>query len=716
MSMLSFKAPNLERILEWQPFQPCQEWFENNLVLIKGTPPGYFNTDVRPHAERIFKEIDKINVNMITLMTSSQTSKTTIGVGAILKYIETDRYDSMIMFPRESELSKMYDNKVKIMIDGCEKIKKKIQVSQEDAKKKTRAFGLNIDGVLLNILATNQTKSISPKFGYFDEVVEYLVGKLEEALERFKSHDGTGEKVFVTSTQHPTKDGRDVINDCFNISEVKLQYQAKCPKCKELFYPEPETLGYPTIDQWELESGESLDGIADGMKLYKILSDYRPWAGKRAYIQCPHCKHQMNNKERRKQILDKQFEWVEVEPLTSNEYGVITSWKKVEKPKEQYRSIAFDVNTLCIESYDIGNIVEQMIKAEYSHNKIIDMQVLYVGQFNRIYRTNIKKTETADILMLTNKLPWGVVPEDTAKLYFIVDTQKDHYWYMVLAVKYGKLFNVVAHGKVYEDKRLKEMMFEAYPAEDGKKRYIDRATIDMRGYQRQEKTDEDGEVVETKVNTTERIKEFIIQTNIEARQNGFIKNDEHFLWGTMGQPQIKISEKELKEAQKRGETPTGEMAILKTIENKEKPDYTYKVLYISNLAAKTELFEAIGNNIENFKNEAEEKNPTTVSNLYFINEDMKQEGLKRKNPRQEDFEQMMTAEIYDFDVVNGKPKEYKSFIPIRKRNDQLDNSATGVALASIDNIAIFPHKQEVSISGYEMFKYLKSKQSENKKN
>ena len=201
MSMLSFKAPNLERILEWQPFQPCQEWFENNLVLIKGTPPGYFNTDVRPHAERIFKEIDKINVNMITLMTSSQTSKTTIGVGAILKYIETDRYDSMIMFPRESELPKMYDNKVKIMIDGCEKIKKKIQVSQEDAKKKTRAFGLNIDGVLLNILATNQTKSISPKFGYFDEVVEYLVGKLEEALERFKSHDGTGEH-FAVKLEH----------------------------------------------------------------------------------------------------------------------------------------------------------------------------------------------------------------------------------------------------------------------------------------------------------------------------------------------------------------------------------------------------------------------------------------------------------------------------------------------------------------------------------
>ena len=703
MSMLSFKSDNLLRVLQWEKFIPCQTWFENEIVLTKGTPPGHFNTSVRPHSKRIFEEIDKINVNMIVLMTSSQTSKTTIGVGAILKYIDTDKYDSMIMFPRENELPKMFDNKVKVMIDGCQKIKGKIQVSQEDQKKKGRAFGMNMDGVLLNILATNNTKSISSKFNFFDEVAEFSPGKLDEAMERAKSFDGTGEKFFVTSTQHATKDGRDEINAFFNIAEVKLQYHAKCPSCQELFYPEPEVLKYPSIQDWEMQENVSLDSYEDSRKTYKILSDYRPWAGKRAYIECPHCKARMNNEQRRKQILTEQFEWVEVEPQTVDEYGVVTSWKKVETPKKNYKSIAFDVNTLAIESFNMGNIVEQLIKAEYSDTQTIDLQTVYVGQFNRIYRTNIKRSEPTDILLLTNTLPWGVVPQDTAKLYFITDTQKDHYWYMVLAVKYGKLYHVVTHGKVYEESRLKEMMFESYPTEDGKKRYIDRATIDMRGYQQAEKTDKDGGIIQNKVNTTEIIKEFIIQTNIDARQNGIIKNDEHFIWGTMGQPHIKISEKELKEADRKGDKPTGDMAILKTIENKEKPEYTYKVLHISNLAAKTELFQAIQNNIENFKNEAEGKNPTSVSNLYFINEDMRQEGINRQNPRNEDFEKMLTAEIYDYDVVEGKPRPYKTFIPIRKRNDQLDNSATGVALASIDNIAIHPHKAESTISGYAMW-------------
>lgn len=705
-SMLSFETPMLKRILEWKEFRPSLNWFEDELMLVKGNTQGAFNPDLRPHCKKIFEEADKLNVNVVTLMTSSQTIKTTIGIGLILKYMDTEPEDSMIMFPRESELSKMYDNKVKPLLDGCKSIKHKIEVSEQEEKKKTRAFGVNILGNILNILATNNTKSVSTKYNYYDEVVEFALGKLEEGMERAKSFDGSGEKFLITSTQHPTKDGDDQINHYYNISEVKFQYHACCSKCNELFYPEPETLKYPSIEEWEKETGIKLEDIEDGQKIFLILGEYAPYVRDHAVLECPHCKHGMSNDERRKQILEDKFQWVEVEPQSTDEYGRVTSWKKVKKPKTNYRSVGFDVNTLAIEGYHQGNIAQKIIQAEYSKSKIANLQMLYVGQLNRIYRVNIKKQDASDILLLTNKLKWGIVPKDTAKLYFITDTQKDHYWYMVLAVQYGKLYHVVEHGKIYEENILKEKMFQSYQTEDNIQRYIDRATIDMRGYMQSEEKDADGNTIQTKVNTTERIREFIIQTNIEARQNGFIKNEEHFIWGTMGQPQIKISEKELKEANKRGENPTGEMAILKTHENKEKPEYTYKVLHISNLAAKTELFQAINNNIENFKNEAENQNPTSTSNLYFINETMRQDGLNRANPRNEDFEKMMTSEIYDYDVVDGKMKEYKSFIQIRKRNDQLDNSATGVALASIDNIAIFP-QQKTTISGYEMFKNLK---------
>ena len=116
---LSFEAPNLDKILDWKPFIGCQDWFENEIILTSGAKQGRYNANNLPHVKRIFQEIDKLSVVVITLMTSSQTSKTTIGIGSILKYIDTEPNDALIMFPRDNELSKMYDNKVKKLIDGC---------------------------------------------------------------------------------------------------------------------------------------------------------------------------------------------------------------------------------------------------------------------------------------------------------------------------------------------------------------------------------------------------------------------------------------------------------------------------------------------------------------------------------------------------------------------------------------------------------------------
>jgi len=696
---LSFEATSLVNILEWKPFVPCAEWFSNEMRLIKGKVQGQFDPDRMPHCIEIFKEIDKLSTVVVTLMTASQTIKTTIGIGTILKYSDTENSDSMIMFPRDSELKKMYVNKFKPMLDGCESILMKIRQTQQEDRKKGKDLLVSINGVIINIVATNNTKSISTKFNYFDEVVEFPVGKLEEAMERAKSYDGSGELFLITSTQHPTKGGDDEINYYFNISEVRMQYWAYCPGCKKHYYPEPETLVYPTLEQWKKDMGFDKDFEPD---VYKILAEYAPYVRDKARLQCPHCPKQINNEERRRLILDKKFQWFAVEPETMDENKVVLSWKKAEIKKERYRSVGLDVNTLSIESYHMGNIAQKIVQNEYSKSKIANNQMLWVGYFNRIYRTNIKKRESSDILLLTNGLQSWIVPKDTAKLYFIIDTQMNHYWWMIMAVQWGKKYNVVAHGRAEEDSQLEELMFRSYETEDGKNVYIDRATIDMRGYQRAEKKDNDGEVLETRINTTERIRELIIQTNIKARQNGFIKKDEHILWGTMGQPQIKISKRELEEADKRGESPTGDMYSLKIHENKENPDLTYKVLHISNLAAKTELFVSINDNIDNFK--SEDENPSAIDNLYFISEDMRQEGLNRANPRDTDLEKMLTSEIYDYDVKNGKMEAHKSYIRIRKRNDQLDNSTTGVTLASFDNIGIGIKPQLVPMSGMSMYK------------
>jgi phage terminase large subunit GpA-like protein len=239
---LSFQAPFLESILEWKEFIPSKTWFENEIRLLSGKVMGQYDADRMPHVERIFEEIDKLSVTTITLMTASQTSKTTVGVGVIFKYADTEPSDCLIMFPRESELKKMYENKVKKLLDGCNTLLEKIKNTQAEDRKKGKDLLIKVNGIVINILATNNTKSISTKFNYYDEVVEFPIGKLEEAMERAKSFNESGEKFLITSTQHPTKGGEDQINFYFNVSELKLQYWAYCPKCKEHYYPEPETL------------------------------------------------------------------------------------------------------------------------------------------------------------------------------------------------------------------------------------------------------------------------------------------------------------------------------------------------------------------------------------------------------------------------------------------------------------------------------------------
>ena len=698
MSLLPFEPEGFFDVLDWKPFIPMKEWMEKEVIVTDGGNKGAFSTHRMPHMKRIFKEVDKIHVVRITLMSASQVGKTIILINVILKRLDTEPDNSIIMFPRGNQIKKLYDNKVRPYIEGVECIVNKMEDFVDDTKGTQSSYSKKIAGAVLSILDANNTKSVSAKTIGFDEIVEFPPSKVGEAIERLKSFDGKGELAFLASTQHAEKGGDDEINHYFNISEVKLQYWAKCnsKECGEMFYPEPETLVYPTITEWKESRGIEIDEEVPNII---ILSDYAPYVRENARFQCPNCGNKVDNEQRRQQILREEFDWVEVEPNVIGEDGIIVSWKRVKVPKKNYRSIGFDVNTLCIEGYHMGNIAQKIVQDMYGKNKINDLQHTWVGYFNRIYRTKTKTADTSEILQLSNGLAEWIVPSDTAKLYFIVDTQKTKYYWDLYAVQWGKKFNVVAHGEASDDQILTDLMFRSYKTEDGGNRYIDRATIDRRGFQQDEKTDADGNIKQARINTTTRIDELVRSLNIKARENGVIKRDDHLVIGTMGVAHMRASVKQLEEG-----TFKGEMQRMVTVENKENPQFTTKYLMISNLAAKTEANETINNSIENYKNKADGKEEMILENIFFINEDMKQRELNNPKPSNLDFTRMLTAEVYDYEVKNGKTASYKTWNQIRKRNDRGDNFATAIALAALDNIGVGNSQPFIGGSGSSMFK------------
>jgi len=698
MSFLPFKPLRLENTLLWKEFEPMEAWMERNVIVSDGGNKGAFSTYRMPHMKRIFKEVDKLRVVKITLMSASQVGKTIILINVILKRLDTDPDNSIIMFPKGNQIKKLYENKVRPYIDGCETIIEKMENYIDDTKGTQSSFSKKISGAILSILDANNTKSVSAKTIGFDEAVDFPPSKIGEAIERLKSFDGKGELAFVASTQDALKGGDDEINHHYNISEIKLQHWAKCnsEKCRRLFYPEPETLIYPTITEWKESRGVEADEEVPNII---ILSDYAPYAREHARFQCPHCGNKIDNDTRVKQILNEEFEWVEVEPNIIDDDGIIISWREVKIHKKNYRSVGFDVNTLCIEGYHMGNIAQKLVQDIYGKNKIHDLQHTYVGYFNRIYKTKTQIVETSDILILSNGLSEWEIPSGIEKLYLAIDTQKTHYWWVLAAVKKGRLFNVVAKGKAIDDQVLEGLIFRSYKTEDGKNRYIDRVTIDRRGYQQDEQIDIEGNVKQARINTTKRIDELVVNLNLKARENGIIKREENLVFGSMGVPFIKASSKQLEDGRFKGE-----MSQIITVEDKADTQLSFSYIKVSNLVTKTEISEAINNNIENFKNEEEGKQAMILDTLIFINEDIRQEGLAREGVNNESFERMVTAEVFDYKVKNGKTAPYKTWNQIRRRNDYLDCLGDIFAMASIDNIGINTAAPKRRASGMSMYR------------
>lgn len=671
MSILSFFPDKVQRALEWESFISCEEWFTTKLVLLKGKVKGLYTTYRMPHTKRIFQEVDKYAVNKIVLKTASQTSKTTVLVGAILKKMDTEPNDSMIMLPTATQLPKMYKNKVEPTLMGVESIVKKMELEKEE-KKSQSSFAIRISGQILNILSTNDTKSLSIKNAGFDEVVDYPDGKLEEAMERLKSFDGSGEMVMITSTQHPEKDGEDQINHEYNICELQLQYHMCCSNCNELYYPDEKSLNYPNIDEWK--QAEKLTD--EDVHKYKILSDYATYVRKNTKLKCPHCDYKMNEDQRRKQILEEKCKWVAVEVGSIEENGEIV-WRKC-KEKKEYSSIGFDINTLCIEGYQMGNISQKIVQASYGKSKITDLRNIYVGYLNKTYKVNIKKTENTDILKLTNGLKRWIVPKEVQRLYLTIDTQKNHFWYTLTGVEHGKKYHMIAEGQAVDVDSLKQLFYAQYSKEGGEGKYIDRVSFDIRGYQ--ESSEENSS--RKAYNTTEKIKELIANLNIEARENGWIEDDEHFFYGTLGVSHIDASEKQLSEGYK------GVLSKMVTYEDKEDPRRTIKVLKVSNIAAKTELFDAIANGIDNAIARENSEEETYLENIWHINDSIREEWEATEKHKVTDYPMMITAEVYGYEVKNGKKKSYKTFYPIRKRNDYIDTATDAIAWASEDNMGI----------------------------
>lgn len=651
MSVMPFEPEGFFDILDWKPFVPMESWMEAEVVVLDGGNKGSFSTYRMPHMKRIFQEVDKIRVIKITLMFASQAGKTITLVNVVLKRLDTDPDNSIIMFPKGNQVKKLYDNKIKPYIDGCETIVQKMDDFVEDKKAHQSSYSKKVAGAILSILDSNNTKSVSAKTIGFDEVADFPPSKVGEAIERLKSFDGKGELALLASTRDPYKEGKDEISHHYNISEIKLQYWANCRECGHQYYPEPETLVYPTVEEWKTKVG-----IEGEVPKIILLSEYAPYVRESARLKCPHCEQVIDNEQRREQILNEEFEWIEVVPKLYNEDGSVKEWQKTDTPKQNYTSVGFDVNTLCIEGFHMGKIAEKIVQDNYGENVNDDLQHTWVGYFNRPYIPIIKKADVADMLLLGNGLKEWTVPKDTLKIYMGVDTQKDHFWYEIRAYCYNDISHTIAYGRLetFADIEDTWLLAQTIKGEDGDDWMCAKMGIDRRGYNEEE------------FNRTHEV-DYFVQYMVKKYKNG----DENRIYATMGVPEI-----------------TGNKAI-QVINDKDlsanRNPLDIKILKISNRYVKNSLNAAIERNIEKQKGEEE----TFESKLFYVNQDIIQSDAGKTTSVS--YIRQYTAEVYDFgkSKTTGKMDTKKSWINPKQADNHLwDCGVTCEAFALQDKLSM----------------------------
>ena len=480
----------LRTILKWQELISPKDWFEKNIELIKGKVRGLFKTSEVPHLYKVFELIEKKEVNILVLRVASQTQKTTFSLGMLMYWIDTDYHDMFYMIPRANQLKKFLSFKIAPFLDGCKVVKKRLQEYSLSEKERKNSYFYKTDKNLLAILSANDTKTITTKYGIFDEASEMDIATIEEALERFKDY-GDDWKVIILSTQI---DEDDAINYYYNTTEVKYMYHLKCVHCGDYFVPTPEHLKILSIDEYKKAVGVE-DISEDG-----LYSDYLPYASRRAYLECPICNSKITNKEKNKVIANNECEWFAVirEKLENGDYF----YKRVDE-KDYFESVGVDLSSMLSKKVSIKKFAEKELKARLEKHPSTRQDLyekFYAGWWNLIYKSNsgdiVKKN---DVLNICNEYEFGIVPDNVCALHMSLDLQKDRLYYEVDGVEYseddydnGIVTNVIEYGELYagldgqDFKDARRILEKPYYDKDGNEYKIMSIACDIKGFSQED--------------------------------------------------------------------------------------------------------------------------------------------------------------------------------------------------------------------------------------
>jgi len=646
----------LKSVLTWHKFTPTKHWVEDNIELTKGAVKGMYQRKYAQHLDKIYDDLDDPMVEVVTLKSASQVKKTTLMLNWVLKQLTTTFDDAFLMFPRAKDIKKLLEFKVRPAIKGCKAYSEQLKDYTQSEKERANSYFYKTVRNIFAIISANDTKSITARWMAFDEAAEFEASVITEAMERAKTYGYAGFKALIASTQIHENDA---INHFFNISEVKYQRRMECPSCKELFYPMPHNLSFPTLEMFKDEFGrEPTDN--------EIHSEYKPWASKKGRLKCE-CGYEISDDERLHQIHHGGVEWVQVQPATVDDDGIVTGWEPAKNIKTEYKTVGFDINSMLDNGTPISTFVEKEIECAYAplYERDTLYDKFYVGYWNIVYKPkSLNMVKKNDVLLLDNNLPSGVPHNDTAAIHIGVDLQKDRLYYEVVGFRYADdiVADIIEYGELYsngigDDFRDLEAILDAtFVTDDGREIPWTSVGCDIRGFSLKEESSRSNEMLDFIFHYAKKLDDLGIQDQRIFPMLGRDKLPERYeIQGYM------IS--------KRKRTVDGE-------------DIELPEIAFSNKKIKSILFSIIERSI------AKEKENKTYDRMLLgithrIVEDFEyRQSLPKKERRDKhSLEAHLTSEHLTYKLINGKPAKEQTYEKKYEgaRNDWLDCTVMAIA-------------------------------------
>ncbi|MCK5343180.1 MAG: phage terminase large subunit family protein, partial [Candidatus Heimdallarchaeota archaeon] len=309
-------------------------------------------------------------------------------------------------------------------------------------------------------------------------------------------------------------------------------------------------------------------------------------------------------------------------------------------------------NALGMYFTSLETMADEVIQAEQTGNYETLAQV-YLDYFNEYYDLQTETVEKNEILTLSNGLKSKTLPKDTYRVYMGIDTQKDHFWYVIDSYSYGNISNTVMHGRVETTGELEIIMGLQFDTEDGRKMGIDRVGVDRLG------------------NRT---------TEVDAWVEHLIVNEglEDFIYLTMGfsgSSSIK---------------PFEEFTLIKDLTTNERRAKPLKGFKLNNKLLKNSLNSRITRTIKKVKGDDEDAQDFETK-LFYINQDIVDIAEATEKSITTDYENQMTSEEYirkrQKNGTYAKEESWEKKAKGGKHNHIWDCHVTCEGFSVMDNIS-----------------------------